>query len=118
MATVPSVNALQASVAQAERQVQQGQSRVSQDASRLEQSRSQLTQDRQTLADTQRQSTQAQQQQAPARSSSAIQLGAALSGAIERPNRAEQILAANPTAARPQLNAQGQTIGTLINVTA
>ena len=118
MATVTSVNTLQASVAQAERQVQQGQSRVNQDASRLEQSRGQLAQDRQTLADTQRQSTQAQQQQAPARSSSAIQLGAALSGAIERPNRAEQTLAANPTAARPQLNAQGQTIGKLINVTA
>lgn len=117
MATVTSVNTLQASVAQAERQVQQGQSRVSRDASRLEQSRSQLAQDRQTLADTQRQSTQAQQQQAPARSP-AIQLGAALSGAIERPNRAEQILAAIPTAARPQLNAQGQTIGKLINVTA
>ena len=116
MATVTSVNALQASVAQAERQVQQGQSRVSQDASRLEQSRGQLTKDRQALADTQRQSTQAQQQQAPARSS-AIQLGTALSGAIERPNRAEQLLAANP-AARPQLNAQGQTIGKLINITA
>ena len=114
---VTSVNALPASVAQAERQVQQGQSRVSQDASRLEQSRGQLTKDRQTLADTQRQSTQAQQQQAPARSS-AIRLGAALSGAIERPNRAEQLLAANPAAARPQLNAQGQTIGKLINITA
>jgi hypothetical protein len=117
VATVTSVNALQASVAQAERQVQQTQARVSQDSSRLEQSRGQLTKDRQTLADTQRQSTQAQQQQAPARSS-AIQLGAALSGAIGRPNRAEQILTANPAAVRPQLNAQGQTIGKLINVTA
>ena len=117
MATVISVNALQASVAQAERQVQQGQSRVGQDASRLEQSRSQLAKDRQTLSDTQRQSTQAQQQQAPA-ASPAIQLVAALSGAIERPNRAEQFLAANPAAVRPQLNAQGQTIGKLINVTA
>ena len=114
MATVTSVNALQASVAQAERQVQQGQSRVSQDSSRLEQSRNQLTKDQRNLADTQRQS---QQQQAPA-GSPAIQLGAALSGAIERPNRAEQVLAANPAAARPQLNAQGQTIGRLIDVTA
>ncbi|USX27208.1 hypothetical protein NHH73_02605 [Oxalobacteraceae bacterium OTU3CINTB1] len=97
--------------------MQQGQSRVSQDAGRLEQSRSQLTKDRQTLADTQRQSTQAQQQQAPAQSS-AIQLGAALGSAIERPSRAEQLLTANPAAVRPQLNAQGQTIGKLIDVTA
>lgn len=112
-----SVNVLQASVAQAERQVQQGQSRVNQDTSRLEQSRNQLSKDQQTLADTRRQSTQAQQQQAPA-GAPAIQLGAALTNAIERPNRAEQTLAGNLTAARPQLNAQGQTIGKLINVVA
>lgn len=90
---------------------------MNQDANRLEQSRGQLTKDRQTLADSQRQSTQAQQQQAPTQPS-AIQLGAALTGAIERPNRAEQLLAAAPTAARPRLNAQGQTIGKLINVVA
>ncbi|MBP1205580.1 chromosome segregation ATPase [Duganella sp. 1411] len=117
MATVMSVNAQQASIAQAERQVQQDQSRVNQDAGRLEQSRSQLTKDKQTLADAQRQSTQAQQQQAPA-GASAIRLGGALNNAIERPNRAEQALAANQATAKPQLNSLGQTIGKLINVVA
>lgn len=120
MATVTSVNAQQASIAQAERQVQQDQSRVNQDAGRLEQSRGQLTKDKQTLADTQRQSTQAQQQQqqqAPA-GASAIRLSGALDNAIERPNRAQQILAANPATAKPQLNSLGQTIGKLINVVA
>jgi chromosome segregation ATPase len=116
VATVTSVNALQASIAQAERQVQQDQSRVNQDASRLERSQGQLTKDKQTLADTQRQSTQAQQQQAPA--APAIQLTGALNNAIERPNRAEQALPANLTTPRPQLNSLGQTIGKLINVVA
>ena len=117
MATVTSVNAQQASIAQAERQVQQDQSRVNQDAGRLEQSRGQLTKDKQTLADTQRQSTQAQQQQAPA-GASVIRLSGALDNAIERPNRAQQILAANPATTKPQLNSLGQTIGKLINVVA
>ncbi len=117
MATVTSVNALQASITQAERQVQQDQSRVNQDASRLEQSQGQLTKDKQTLADTQRQSTQAQQQQAPA-TAPAIQLSGALNNAIERPNRAEQALQASLTTPRPQLNSLGQTIGKLINVVA
>jgi len=112
-----SVNAQQASIAQAERQVQQDQSRVNQDARRLEQSRSQLTKDKQTLADAPRQSTQAQQQQAPA-GASAIRVSGALNNAIERPNRAGQALPASLTAAKPQLNSLGQTIGKLINVVA
>lgn len=112
MATLTSVNALQASVAQAQRQVQQDQSRVNQDASRLDQSQGQLTKDRQNLADAQRQSSAASQT-APA-TAPAINLR----GAIERPARAEQALPASLTAARPQLNALGQTIGKLINVVA
>ena len=114
MPSVTSVNALQASIAQAERQVQQDQVRVNQDASRLEQSRQQLSDDKQTLDDTRRQSTQA---------SNAAQPKAAavpnLTQAIEKPSRAEQVLPAELSAQpRAQINAQGQTIGKLINVTA
>jgi nitrogen fixation/metabolism regulation signal transduction histidine kinase len=107
VATLSSVNALQASVAQAERQVQQDQSRVSQDASRLDASRSQLAKDKQTLSDTQRDSLAAQ---APVEAAPAVNLDRA----IENPSRAEQKLAAP----KPQLNTQGQTIGTLINIVA
>ena len=113
MATVTSVSALQASIAQAERLVQQDQSRVSQDASRLEQSRQQLTKDKETLSDTQRQSDQAA---APAvKAAPAVNLN----NAIEKPSRAEQVLAADlATPPKPQINAQGETIGKLINVVA
>ncbi len=113
MASVTSVSALQASIAQAERQVQTDQSRVNQDASRLEQSRVQLTKDKQTLSDTRQASDQA----------SAPPLKAApapnLNKAIEKPSRAEQVLPADLQAPpKPQINAQGETIGKLINITA
>ncbi len=112
MASVSSVNALQASVALAERQVQQDQSRVNQDASRLEQSRSQLTKDKQELSDTQQQSRAAQQPELKA--APAVRLDRA----IENPPPARQILPAALSAPKPQLNAQGQTIGKLINIVA
>lgn len=114
MPSVTSVNALQASIAQAERQVQQDQVRVNQDASRLEQSRQQLAEDQQTLDDTKRQSTQAS-------SAAPVQPAATpnLTQAIEKPSRAEQVLPAELSAQpRVQINALGQTIGKLINVTA
>ena len=111
MASVTSVSALQASIAQAERQVQTDQSRVSQDASRLEQSRVQLTKDKQTLSDSQQQSDQASAP--PLKAAPAVNLN----NAIEKPNRAEQILPA-ALQPKPQVNAQGETIGKLINVTA
>ncbi|MFC0167770.1 hypothetical protein ACFFKC_06720 [Pseudoduganella danionis] len=114
MPSVSSVNALQASIAQAERQVQQDQVRVNQDASRLEQSRQQLADDKQTLDDTKRQSVQASNA-APARPAAAPNL----TQAIEKPSRAEQILPAELSAQpKAQINAQGQTIGKLINITA
>jgi len=112
VASVSSVNALQASVALAERQVQQDQSRVNQDASRLEQSRSQLTRDKQDLSDTQQQSRAAQQPELKA--APAVRLDKA----IENPPPARQILPADLSAPKPQLNAQGQTIGKLINIVA
>lgn len=113
MASVSSVNALQASIAQAERLVQQDQTRVNQDASRLDQSRQQLAKDQQSLNDVQRQSAQA--------SAPVVKAAPApnLTQAIEKPARAEQVLPAELTPKpQAQVNAQGQTIGKLINVTA
>ena len=117
MASVTSVSALQASIAQAERQVQTDQSRVNQDASRLEQSRVQLTKDKQTLSDNQQESDQASAP--PTKAAPAQSLSNALNNAIEKPSRAEQVLPADLQAPpKPQINAQGETIGKLINVIA
>jgi predicted nucleic acid-binding Zn-ribbon protein len=107
-----SVNALQASVAQAERQVQQDQSRVNADRSRLQASRDQLTTDQQKLSTTQQQSDQAQQQSVKA--TPAVNLDQA----IQNPPRSEQVLPAELTPAKPSVNSLGQTIGKFINVTA
>jgi chromosome segregation ATPase len=112
VATVTSVSALQASIAQAERQVQQDQSRVNQDASRLEQSRQQLSKDKETLSDTQRESDQASAP--PVKAAPAVDL----KNAIEKPSRAEQSLPADLTPPKPQINARGETLGKLINVVA
>jgi hypothetical protein len=111
VATISSVNALQASVAQAERLVQQDQSRVAQDTNRLQESKDLLTKDRSDLSDTQQQSRTAQ---ANAPAPQPINL----SSAIENPPRSQQVLPADLTAPKPQVNAQGQTIGRLINITA
>jgi len=111
MASISSVNALQASVAQAERLVQQDQSRVAQDSDRLQQSKDLLTKDRSDLSDTQQQSRTAQ---ANAPTPQPINLNSA----IEKPLPSQQALPADLTAPKPQVNAQGQTIGRLINITA
>lgn len=115
MASITSVNALQASIAAAERQVQQDQSRVSQDASRLEQSRGQLTKDKQELSATKEQGRAAERpdlKPAPA---------VRLDSAIQKPSQAEQrqvVAAELPTINKPQVNTLGQTIGKLINIVA
>ena len=109
---VTSISALQSAVVRAERQVQQGATRVNQDAARLDQSQNQLSKDKETLAQSQRDSTTAARpalQPAPSVN---------VTRAIENPSRAEQILPAAFTASRPQVNALGQTVGKLINVTA
>ena len=110
--SVTSVNSLQASIAQSERLVQQDQSRVNQDASRLEQSQQQLVKDKEDLAQTQTQSRQAQQT-APA-AAPAIRLDKA----IQNPPVSQQKLPAELTQAKPQINARGETLGRLINITA
>nr|WP_229258570.1 hypothetical protein [Duganella rivi] len=114
VASLSSINALQASVAQAERQVQKDQVRVNQDADRLEASRAQLVKDKQTLADNQRESNQAQATQAAENPTPAINLNSA----IENPPRSAQQLPADLQPPKPQVNTLGQTIGQYINVTA
>ncbi len=112
MASLSSINALQASVARAERQVQKDQSQVNQDASQLDSSRDQLVKDKQKLADTQKESSQATASaQKPLPTVN-------LNRAIEDPSRAEQQLPADLVVARPQVNTLGQTIGKYINTTA
>lgn len=108
MVTVTSVDTLRNAVAIAERKVQQDQTRVAQDASRLQESRAQLAKDQEQLSGKQKESRQAESatavQPAPVR----------LDSAIAKPIPAE--LDALPRA--PQLNAQGQTVGRLINIVA
>lgn len=107
-----SVNALQASVVQAERQVQQDRVRVNQDTSRLDASRDQLAQDKQKLSDNQRvsdQATQAAEKPLPTVN---------LNRAIENPPRSAQVLPPDLLQPKPQINTLGQTVGQFINVTA
>jgi hypothetical protein len=112
VASIQSVNALQASVAQAERQVQQDRVRVNQDTSRLDASRDQLASDKQKLTATQKESNQATQ--AAEKPLPAVNLN----NAIENPPRSEQKLPAELVAPKPQVNTLGQTIGQFINITA
>jgi len=112
VSSISSVNALQASVAQAERQVRQDQVRVSQDASQLDASRAQLVTDKQKLSDTQRESDKAAQP--PLEAAPAVDLN----GAIKKPSNAEQVLPAQLSQPKPQVNTLGQTIGKFINVVA
>ncbi|MES2113831.1 MAG: hypothetical protein V4578_01700 [Pseudomonadota bacterium] len=99
-------------MALAERQVQQDQTRVNQDASRLEQSQTQLTKDKEQLSSTQQQSRQAAQPALKAATPVRID------NAIEKPAPSQQALPAVLTAAKPQVNTLGQTIGKLINTVA
>jgi hypothetical protein len=115
VASLSSINALQASVAQAERQVQKDQVRVNQDADRLEASRAQLVKDKQTLSDNQRESNQAQATQAADKPAAPT---VNLNSAIENPPRAAQQLPAELAPPKPSVNTLGQTIGKFINVTA
>jgi hypothetical protein len=113
VASVSSVTALQASVALAERQVQQDQTRVTQDATRLDQSRSQLNKDKQELNDTQQLSRAAQQPEL--KPGPTVQLDTAL----VYPSLSRQVAPSSEgSPPKPQLNAQGQTIGKLINIVA
>ena len=112
VASVASINSLQASVAFAQRQVQQDQTRVSQDASQLADSQQQLVKDKQDLGDSKQQVAVASQPAAVA--PQPVQLN----DAIEKPLPSQQHLPADLTPPKPQINTLGQTIGSVINITA
>jgi hypothetical protein len=98
--TVSSVNSLKLAIALAERQVQRDQSQVQQDSARLDQSQAQLARDQSQLNSIQDQS------RAAAKTAPAV---------ISTPKLDRAIQARLPA---PQVNTQGQAIGTLINITA
>ena len=104
MATLTSVNALKTSIAAAERQVQRDQSQVLQDSARLDQSQAQLSRDQQRLNSVQPEG-RAARAEAP-KAATAPRLEKAIAGQG----------GAAPAPARAQINVQGQTIGTLINI--
>ena len=106
MATVTSVDTLRNAVAVAERKVQQDRTRVDQDASRLQDSRVQLAKDQEQLSTRQKESRQAEG--ATAVAAAPVQVDRAITKPVPTD------LSALPRA--PQLNAQGQTIGRIINV--
>ena len=108
MVSVTSVDTLRNAVAIAERKVQQDQSRVDQDASRLQDSRTQLGKDQEQLSSTQKQSRAADS------ATTATAAPVRLDAAIAKPGAAD--FAVLPRT--PQVNAQGQTIGRVIDTVA
>ncbi len=115
LASLTSVSSLQSTIAFAERKVQQGQNQVQQDSDRLAQSRLQLDRDQEQVRQAQQQSRQAGQSEAAA---AATPKPVNTSQAIQIPVPTQQVVASNFLNHQPQINAQGQTIGRLINVTA
>lgn len=105
MVSVSSVESLRNAVALAERKVQQDQTRVDQDARRLDDSRSQLARDKEQLSSTQKAQRQAESAAAP--TAAPVRLDRAISKEVP-----DDVV---PRA--PQLNAQGQTVGRVINIT-
>lgn len=115
VAALSSVSSLNNAIVVAERQVQRDQSQVQDDASRLDQSQAQLARDQRQLTSAQQDSAQA----APAASAPVVRTAPSAAPAFTRAIELPTALpASSPIAAKPQINTQGQAIGTLINVTA
>lgn len=106
MVSVSSVESLRNAVAIAERKVQQDQTRVDQDARRLEDSKVQLNNDQDQL--TSNQKTERQAENAAAPTLAPVRLDRAFTKEVP----------ADLLPRAPQLNAQGQTVGRVINVIA
>ena len=111
MASLSSINSLQASLATAQRRVEQGQNQVQRDSEQLASSQRQLVKEKEQLSDTQRSTQQAQAStQAPVK---VPQLDQAIKVAVP-----SQLGLNNSQPVQPQLNSYGQSIGRLINTTA
>lgn len=104
MVSVSSVESLRNAVALAERKVQQDQTRVDQDARKLDESKTQLTRDREQLTGNQKAQRQAEASASP------IAAPVRLDRAITR-DVPDEVLPRPP-----ELNAQGQTVGRVINI--
>jgi len=104
--SVSSVESLRNAVAIAERKVQQDQTRVDQDARRLEDSKVQLDSDQDQLTGNRKSERQAE--------NAAVATAAPVR--LERAFTTEVPSSLLPRA--PQLKAQGQTVGRVINVVA
>lgn len=111
MASLSSINSLQANLATAQRRVEQGQNQVQRDSEQLADSRRQLIKEKEQLSDTQRSSQQAQA--SSAEPIKVPQLDQAIKVAVP-----QQLAFNSAQVAQPQLNSFGQSIGRLINVTA
>ncbi len=106
MVSVSSVESLRNAVALAERKVQQDQTRVDQDARRLDDSKAQLNRDKEQLTSNQKAERRAEAAAAP--TAEPVRLERAITKAVP-----QDVL---PRA--PQRNAQGQTVGRVINIVA
>jgi len=118
--SVTAVDTLRNAIALAERKVQQDQTRVDQDASRLDASRRQLDADQEELSQTQRDSRTAERTAASAETPTPapVRLDRAIATTVPSDVLARAGSASPTAATAPQLNAQGQTIGRLINIVA
>lgn len=106
MVSVSSVESLRNAVALAERKVQQDQTRVDQDARRLDDSKVQLARDKEQLSGNQKAERQAESATAP--TAAPVRLDRAIETDVPH-----DVL---PRA--PQRNAQGETVGRVINIIA
>lgn len=116
MASAISLNNLQSSLATYQRRVQESQSQVQEDNARLARSQAELSRDQDQLSRTQQQTRQAEQ---PAVAAAApVRLDSAITTPVAAQTPLPAALATSAPYGNPQVNTQGQTIGSLINVTA
>ena len=121
MTTVSSISGLKIQIALAERQVARDQSQVQEDRSRLDQSQAQLDTDQRSLNATQGRASQQSVTTTPAPTLDKAIQGQTATPPLKSASATTATLPAPPAAIieeapRAQLNTQGQTIGTLINI--
>lgn len=112
VSALSSVNSSQAVLAQAQQKVQDAQTQVQQDNARLAQSQAKLSRNQEQLSQAQQDSRQVQQPAIAA--APAVRLDSAITTAVTPQTPLPAALAGGGA----QINAQGQTIGGLINVQA
>jgi hypothetical protein len=119
--SVSSISGLKIQIAIAERQVARDQSQVQEDRSRLDQSQAQLERDQRDLSSTQGKAAQQSVATTPAPTLDKAIAGQAATPPLKSatatpPTLATPAAAVIDEAPRAQINTQGQTIGTRINI--